>query len=95
MSNDSEPMSEKCVGCGGPLTFTVQLVLSSRFTAPRRQHASKVFGICDTCVKHGTVGFGQMKSNLATQLWMNRNVHQAKLETTPGEMDQKQKASGE
>jgi hypothetical protein len=86
-------MTDKCIACSGPVSFTVQFVLSSRATSPRRQHGSKAIGICDTCLKPGTVGYGEMKTALAIHLWQNRNIHTQKLESVPA--DAKTQASGE
>jgi hypothetical protein len=93
-------MSDKCIACGGPVNFTVQLILSSRGAAPRRQHGSKAIGVCDSCCKPGAAedraGWELLKRALAAELWMNRNEHMKKLETIPGEVtDGKTAAAGE
>lgn len=80
MPHDEKPMTDKCIGCGGTPNFTVQLVLSSRGLSPRRQHASKVIAVCDTCCSPNSPAFVQLKQNLGVLLWMNRNDHRGKLE---------------
>jgi hypothetical protein len=91
--NANEPMTDKCIACGGPVNFTVQLILSSRYSSPRRQQSSKVIGVCDSCCSPRAVGYGELKTSLAMQLWQNRNIHTQKLETVPA--DAMTQASGE
>jgi len=75
------------------VNFTAQLVLSSRGASPRKQHSSKVVGVCDTCCNPRSPGYGQLKQNLALELWQNRNIHAQKLETVPA--DAKTLSAGE
>lgn len=93
--SEEKLMSDKCIACGGTVSFTVQLVLSSRGVAPRRQHASKVIGVCDSCCTPRTERYEKLRNLLMAELWMNRNTHTQKLETIPGETDRKTAAAGE
>lgn len=97
LPND-QPMSDKCICCRGPVNFTFNLVLSSRGAAPRRQHSSKAIGVCDSCCNPHSVAYGNLKTLVMMELWMNRNTHAQKLETIPGEAqpaDRKTAAGGE
>lgn len=93
MSGEESRISERCICCNGGANFTVQLILSSRGTSPRRQHGSKVIGVCDTCCSPSSPGYATLKTLLMTELWMNRNTHARKLEMVP--MDMKTAAAGE
>ena len=102
-----QPMTDKCIACGGPLNFTLQLILSSRGSSPRKQHSSKVIGVCDSCVNPnmnmgGNPDFVRLKQDIGVLLWMNRTDHRKKLEgpedpsqPTKSEPDGKTAASGE
>jgi hypothetical protein len=91
--SDERPMSDKCIACGGSVSFTVQMILSSRYMAPRRQHSSKAIGICNSCCNPHAPMYQVLKNLLVVELWMNRNEHTRKLETVPA--DQKTAAAGE
>ena len=65
------------------MNFTVQMILSSRGASPRRQQSSKVIGVCDSCCNpNGSNPWWlQLKQQVGTLMWMNRNDHRKKLET--------------
>jgi|SRR6478752_4451809 len=95
--SEEKPMSDKCIACDGPLNFTVQLILSSRGSSPRRQQSSKVIAVCDPCCHPGQTGAGwtRLQRALVTELWMNRNIHRRKLEdSAQAPVDAKSAAAG-